>query len=508
MKSNTIGKARAVTLQIGLTIGVFAAAAEIGMAQTVDFKADLPGLRLNNPELGRLGLQIKLRPPKKQDGPFPPRPSPEIDPRKSIFITDINIMKKLTFAEVMDQLAKQGGDPRIDKLTLFQQWWDSQTTASEGLFAGPHCQSTINRFNYECPRPEATEARSDPFTNPEGEQGYSAIAYSNRPDLTDPENPTDCGEARVVFARNSGKLARARNLIIFEARIRNPSPRLGLEGCRVIQLFWYELSKVSQDERGNRLKKFFLNGIPDADVGPVIHIDNLSAGTGQIRTNQFIGNPGSTLREFKIQKLQPGIRFVPVTVKTNPDSSLFSGGAPIELQARFIARLADEFSNLRGNGNEVSASAFGLRLSQPTDDAFNPFESNDQAPEKGSLIDAFNRNPNGLVGMFITKKLNELSSAGGTRLNTIDIVQRIQTHTCAGCHRWSADMELGGGAGKWPGTLQSFTHESEEVTEPSSEGGDRYAISPALKSNGFIPLRCAAMSHILSVDDGPCGFTP
>src|SRR5262245_30375257 len=135
MKCNQIGQASAVILQIGLTIGAFAAATEIGKAQTVDFRADCLGLTLNNQELGVLGLQSKQRAARKlHAGSDLPPASPPIDPRKSIFITDINIMKKLTFAEVMDQLAEQGGDPRIDKLMLFRQWWDSQTTAPPGSY--------------------------------------------------------------------------------------------------------------------------------------------------------------------------------------------------------------------------------------------------------------------------------------------------------------------------------------------------------------------------------------
>ncbi len=119
----------------------------------------------------------------------------------------------------------------------------------------------------------------------------------------------------MIFARNSGKTEDTnRNLIIFEARLKNPAPASGLEGCRGIQEFWRDLSTVSQDERGNRLKDFYLNGIPSKNIGPVIHIDNYAPATGQIRTNQFLDQAGKfvwTLREFKIQALQPGLRIVP-----------------------------------------------------------------------------------------------------------------------------------------------------------------------------------------------------
>src|ERR1700730_16582223 len=51
---------------------------------------------------------------------------------------------------------------------------------------------------------------------------------------------SDCGEYRIVFARNSGKLdGLNRNLIIFEARVPNPEPAAGPRGCREIVEFWH-----------------------------------------------------------------------------------------------------------------------------------------------------------------------------------------------------------------------------------------------------------------------------
>src|SRR5262249_11918975 len=158
--------------------------------------------------------------------------------RKSIFITDVDTVSKLTFSEVMDQLRKQSNDPTLTPLRLFQQWWDT-AAAAPGTFVGPHCEPLLNGFPYRCPPPEASEAASDPFTNRAGPQGYSAIAYSNRFDLADVQNPgRGCGEQRVVFARNSGKTPPPppppappapdpglnRLFIIFEALVPNPQP--------------------------------------------------------------------------------------------------------------------------------------------------------------------------------------------------------------------------------------------------------------------------------------------
>jgi hypothetical protein len=132
----------------------------------------------------------------------------------------------------MDKLVSQSGDKFLTKQILFHQWWDS-AGQGPGLGLGPHCDddtppsptagiatftatSLLNLFPYRCPRLEETEATSDPFsdesdTNP---NAYSAIGFSNRFDLISPPQPVpgtnktqspDCGEYRIVFARNSGK---------------------------------------------------------------------------------------------------------------------------------------------------------------------------------------------------------------------------------------------------------------------------------------------------------------
>jgi hypothetical protein len=200
-------------------------------AQAVDPRINGPEQKLNNPERGGLRLQYERQGVQPGVTVKPPAPTtPALDPRKSIFITDVDTVSKLTFSAVMEQLQKQANVPnQTNPLPLFQQWWD-MAAAAPGSFVGPHCEPILNGFPYRCPRPEATEATSDPFTNPNGPQGYSAIAYSNRFDLADVQNPArGCGEQRVVFARNSGKTPPPppppapnpnlnRLFIIFEAR--------------------------------------------------------------------------------------------------------------------------------------------------------------------------------------------------------------------------------------------------------------------------------------------------
>src|SRR5437773_1391147 len=86
--------------------------------------------KLNAPEFGKLGRKFQ-----QQLNTIPLRPlrtttaaavTATLDPRKSVFITDLDTVAKLTFSDVMEQLAQQSSDPTLTKLALFRQWWDSQ----------------------------------------------------------------------------------------------------------------------------------------------------------------------------------------------------------------------------------------------------------------------------------------------------------------------------------------------------------------------------------------------
>ena len=189
-------------------------------------------------------------------------------------------------------------------------------------------------------------------------------------------------------------------------------------------------------------------------------------------------------------------------MKTTPDTSLFSGTAPIDLQAHFAARIADELQNLRGGpgGSESNAATIGLNLSRPSDDAFNPFESSENVPERGSVEAAFK--PTSLAGVYLTARLDELQKAGQTTLTVENVIQRIQTQTCAGCHQWSNNKPLGGGAANWPSSLE-FVHQSEQNPEMAN-GVQRFRISDTLKAPGFIPARCRIVTEFLSADSSLC----
>ena len=96
----------------------------------------------------------------------------KLDERLSIIVTDKASTSAITFSEVMDKLAD---DMHVDKLTLFQRWWDTANEIPNGISdraTNVFCNSEtdvgaglskINGFPYQCPRAEGNQATLDPF---------------------------------------------------------------------------------------------------------------------------------------------------------------------------------------------------------------------------------------------------------------------------------------------------------------------------------------------------------
>lgn len=485
-----------------------------------------------------------------------------LDPHLSILVSDVETTSQIKFSEVMDQLVKQGGDRSLTKLALFHQWWDTAGQAP-GLGLGPHCDdesapqpsggianntalSTRNGFPYRCPRNEVLEASSDPFTDESAEAGYSAIAFSNRFDLIgadapDPKRPwrmltPDCGEYRIVFARNSGKPKDIvnvssrlhRNLIIFEARVPNPEPANGVKGCRPILDFWHGLSdkSISARARGKLLHDFYLNGLPRYHVRPVVDIAHYTFGTGQIRTNQLLHNESSpifdwTLREFKAVIGSDGrLRIVPDTVKTSPGNDLFRSGSVDPRVATLTLAIRAQIGKLLGAAGPAKGvgdiNSIGFSIPGTGENAFEGDEWDPERVKLGDVGAAFLGDvsapmPNPALSASIQDALTH--TGAGSNLTPTNIVNRIRTQTCAGCHHYSGHPingladDLGGGA-VWPNKAagdaehkaMDFTQVSERDDDlgPAIVGnGQRYAISSAAEA--FLEFRVTFMRKALGL---------
>ncbi|HEU4411955.1 MAG TPA: hypothetical protein VFS43_42330 [Polyangiaceae bacterium] len=420
----------------------------------------------------------------------------EIDPRRSLAVTDQAIVDQFSLQAVLGQLAAQSGVPGATALGLFRQLWDTQNDAATSAGLSEPCTGSLNGFPYACPRSEGVQAQQDPFADPAGPEAYRAIGLFNRFDLA-PADGSNCGEHRIVFARRSGEANPvSRSLLIFEAVLDNPHRSLGLEGCAPVAAFWAALSLpgVTVQQRATALTHFYFQGLPGFQ--PVVHVDNYGnpvAGrqTGQIRSNQFLSGPGEPwmLREFRlVRSCSAGaceLEAVPDTVKVNPSPELFADAvdgsdAPIDQQRRdFQSHFLTQLGGLATPDVDL------FNYSVP--DRFNPGESQSQGTRDDYA---------GKLGPAFAQSVQAALDAQGIALTSQDVVNRSLALSCGGCHQVSNNRPLGGGLGNWPAS-QGFTHVSERDPEPAPEGGLRFRISPALTGT-FLPHRKAVLESFLS----------
>jgi len=422
-----------------------------------------------------------------------------LDVRRSLAVTDRDILSRFSLQRVMDTLARDAKVKGVSGLDLFKQWWDTQNP-KQGLGQGAHCDDEIdaagrpllNGYPYDCrPAPsEGVQASCTSFDDPGC--AYLPIGLFNRFDLA-PEDGSHCGEYRIIYAKQTGQTNRFdRNLVIFEAVLANPLPKQGLAGCRRIVEAWAELSWIeAPGKRADRLEEIYFRG-----TGPfpaVVRIENLGHNErllGQVRTNQFIVKAEPpliwTLREFKLSRAcdrkSCRAEFVPVTVKTNPIGALFGDPASDAHAAEFQAAfLKDNVAALASN----SLTDISMRV----DDRFNSGQSHSSGSPEMQFQTYFAAAPRDFR-LALWRSLGTL----GCDITPEQLIARARTQTCAGCHQLSNNEDLGGGL-IWPPSL-GFVHVSEELPETVA-GRVRYRISPLLTSS-FLPTRARVMVDYLN----------
>lgn len=413
-----------------------------------------------------------------------------VETRRSLVVTEQAIVSQFTLKEVMDRLAAQSGVAGMTGLRLFRQLWDTQNGRPGITGVGPHCDDTrdaanrplFNSYPYACRPAEGSQAAADPFTDPNSSSAYRAVGLFNRFDLA-PADGADCGEHRIVFAKNPGG---GRNFMIFEAVLPNPQPALGLEGCLPVAEFWADLTTDNDlNSRITKLRNFYFNGLPG--FMPVVHIQNYGAvtgrTTGQIRTNQFMGGNWN-LREYKLQHTCSGgtctaLTALIATDKTNPFGGLFNPTNTHPLRA--------DFQNIAFPGQVAALAVNDINLfNYAVEDRFNSGQSDAQAFENDYIAQF------GSGGTF-RQRIQDRLTAQGSTLTPEHIVRRAEALSCAGCHQFSNGANLGGGI-VWPSSM-GFTHISE-FTESGPEG-PRFSISGAL-TGVFLPHRKAVLEDYLN----------
>lgn len=447
----------------------------------------------------------------------------QINIRRSLVVTNQNMLGGFTMRRVLDQLAGQlrgannvGG---YTGATLFRDWWDTQNDAAHSQGGPVHCEPHLNSYPQQCPRQEGVLAAVGLVDS--GPDSWIPIGLFNRFDLA-PDDGSHCGEYRIVFGKRPRSLLGFldRTLVIFEAQMPNPDPNRGLDGCDSIVNFWADLSGIGTPAvRASRLEQFYFTGaIVDHDhdpttcltqLPPVISAAHFTEETGQIRSNQFMTfrpyfergillQPWQ-LREFKLHPGCPGgVCITQVTVKTNPFGDLFSDSTTHERGAAF----KDFFATAEVVGGLAGGTITGLGIQVPPE--FNTGESTEQGTPNDYVAHFAPDGPFAQRIAAVIPRPAECPDPAGpcpSALTPRDIVQRAGTQSCAGCHQLSVNDPLGGGL-VWPASLV-FTHISETALrecEPTVFGmpnqGVCFVTSPALDGT-FLPHRLSIMQGFI-----------
>jgi hypothetical protein len=201
------------------------------------------------------------------------------------------------------------------------------------------------------------------------------------------------------------------------------------------------------------------------------------------------------------------LTIVPDSVKTNPGNSLFATGSNdvrIGLLNQDIRAQMKDILGGAGPANGVDdVNSIGFQI---TGLDVNAFESDETNNELGDIIDAYA--PGNAENPVIRSNIEQTLKLLGSALTSLNVVRRIRTQTCAGCHQYSNnDHDLGGKA-IWPDKSKGnathpkmpFTHVSEREDElrPAIVGdGKRYAISSTLEC--LLDFREAFMNKALGL---------
>lgn len=386
--------------------------------------------------------------------------------------------------QVFDALASNG-DVTGDGELLYRQLIDSYATADVGQEpSAVHCgdevtngATTLNGFPITCNRVERFQI--DNFDE------WFATAFVNRIDLA-PTNGAHCGQQRIIFANN----AQNRMFMIFESQVPNPDPESGVEGCAPLAEFWADANAIDDPVlRGLRLTDAFLFGDAELETfgfGPFMNPVNLTAGSGQIRTNQFDQSPW-TLREFKLAERDGELAVVPFPVAEAPNGNLWD----------------DTLAHPHGDACRANflEAVDGLLTNDPARMSF---------VVDHECKDAESRNDFGQAYAFrMSEGFREQleQRLDGTDLTAEQVANRAQfAGSCIGCHEEAGAADLG--AGIRAPFSRGFVHVEEFSSSDCLQrnaGTTCFPTSQALR-NVFLPSRLRALSDLIGMEivEDPC----
>jgi hypothetical protein len=411
-------------------------------------------------------------------------PSDVTKPERVLLETNTDAVANVSLKDVFQALATNGGHSGDGNL-LFNQIWDSYASVDQAqVMGGVHCGDettdgvpTLNGFPIDCNRVESQHVN--------GIGGFFATAFVNRMDLA-PANGAHCGQQRMIFASN----AINRAFMILEAQIPNPSPELGIEGCLPLAQFWMNQNNEPDAKvRGDRLRQAFLQGGVKGleNFGPFYTAENLTVGSGQIRTNVFDSFPW-TLREFKLALDGESLTAVAFPVAESPNGALWNedSGLPQGEACRenFLTSLEGVVTD------NMALMSFVIDPACKDSESRNDFFTEDYASQ--------------LSPGFASQIQDKLLSLGSS-LSPVDVANRARfSGSCMGCHNEASGSFLGNGV------FAPFSNDFPQVVEFSQQCGNGETGSCFAPSNAlttvFLPGRLAVLSNLTGVPivPNPC----
>ena len=315
---------------------------------------------------------------------------------------------------------------------------------------------------------------------------YQPIALLNRFDLA-PADGANCGEYRIAFAGNNIFEPRV-NFFIFEAKMPNPNPQLGLEACRPIVDYWERLTHERDvNVRAAALYAFYFEGVEGFD--PAIQADHFlgsNNGSGSLRLNARVDQTSNwVFMQFHNETAencaptctfnmrQAPLENVPFPelagdVAGFPEAQAFQGAVIASLQTPGQQLLADTISSLSIG---LPESVYLGRQHSP----LTPAES---------VADFASAN-------FVAAIQDQLDTVGSF-LTPENVLNRVHTLSCGGCHNQHTDT-LGA-----PLVLETATQLVEflSINEEAGPDGQRFTVKPAML-DVFLPEREAIILGFL-----------
>jgi hypothetical protein len=244
--------------------------------------------------------------------------------------------------------------------------------------------------------------------------------------------------------------------------------------------------------RGQRLAQAFLQGgvkgLAEFGFGPFYTAENLTVGSGQIRTNQFDTKPW-TLREFKLALDGDSLRALPFPTSESPNGQLWNETNPLPpgeaCRENFLGALEGVLTD------DMSLMSFVVDAACKNAESRNDFS--EDYPSQLSL------SPN-----FRSRLESKLLSVG-SKLTPQDIASRARfAGSCIGCHNESSGAFLGNGVSA------PFSNDFPHVVEfaqacGNGETGNCFTKSEAL-NRVFLPGRLTVLANLLGVPivPNPC----